>query len=99
MFNKDKYVVVGPSALEHGLKADYIEEMWRNENVEGFEVKRLPPKETNLIVIRFVRQPDGTLEMIAEDEGNSYYIFHAQLVPDGHETSLLREAFELYFGL
>ena len=99
MFDENKSIIVGPSALEHGLDADYIEAMWRSRNVEGFEVERLPPKETNIIVIRFVRQPDGILEMIAEEEADSYFIFHAQLVPDGGETSLLREAFELYFGL
>ena len=99
MFDRNKNVVVGPSALNHGLKAAYIEEQWRKENVEGFEVERLPPRETNLIVIRFVRQSNGVLELVAEDEGDDYFIFHAQLIPDGKNTSLLKEAFELYFGL
>ena len=99
MYDANKPIVIGPSALEHGLDADYIEEMWSSEDVEGFEVERLPPRETNLIAIRFVRQPEGVLEMIAEDEGSRYYVFHAQQVPNGKETSLLREAFELYFGL
>lgn len=99
MFDEEKRIVIGPSALEHGLEADYIEEMWNDQNIEGFEVERTPPKESNLIVIRFVRQPNGILEMIAEDKDDEYFIFHAQLVPEGSETSLLREAFELYFGL
>ena len=71
----EKPTTVGPSTLEHGLDPDYIEEMWRSEDVEEFEVERHPPRETNTIAIRFVRQSDGTLEMIAEDEGQRYFIF------------------------
>lgn len=95
MFDKGKAIAIGETALRHGLDPEYIERMWYDERVEGFEVERLPPRESNLIVIRFVRQPDGVLEMIAEDDATCYFVFHAQLVSPGGMTSLISEAFAL----
>ena len=95
MLDTSKTVIVGESALRHGLTAEFIEEMWYDSNCEGFEVRRLPPRETNVIAIRFLPQPDGILEMIAEDGADHYFVFHAQIVPNGKTTSLLAEALEL----
>ena len=83
------------SALKHGLSPEYIKAMWTGAHTDGFEVRRLAPKESNIIVIRFVQQSNGTLEMLAEDRDRGYYVFHAQLVKEGHTTTLLREAFAL----
>lgn len=91
-----KPVIVGETALKHGLSAEYIEEMWYDSSCEGFEVHRLPPRETNAITIRFLSCPDGILEMIAEDDLRCFYVFHAQVVPEGKMTTLIAEAFRLY---
>ena len=90
-----KPVEVGPSALKHGLTTEYITEMWYDSSCEGFSVHRLPPDETNLIAIRFLPRPDGTLEMIAEDEPSRYFVFHAQVMPEGKKSNLLAEALVL----
>ena len=95
MYDERKTVVVGESALKHGLAAEYIERMWYDSTCEGFEVRRLPPQETNIIAIRFLVCPEGTLEMIAEDTQSGYYIFHAQIVPEGNTTNLIVEALRL----
>lgn len=95
MDGMEKRIIVGTSALKHGLDAEYIERMWYDSSCEGFEVRGLPPRETNVIAIRFLARPDGILEMIAEDEVDHYYVFHAQLVPDGKATNLLVEALSL----
>ena len=95
MIDEGKPVIVGDSALKHGLSAEYIEEMWYDSNCEGFDVHRMPPDETNVIAIRFLAQRDGILEMIAEDQVASYYVFHAQVIPDGKVSSLIMEAFAL----
>lgn len=91
-----KAIEVSLSALKHGLEAEYIERMWYDDSCEGFEVRRLPPRETNLIAIRFLAQPEGILEMIAEELTQSYRVFHAQIVPNGKKSSLIVEALSLY---
>ena len=96
MCEETKEIIVGESALNHGLTADYIREMWYDSSCEGFEVRRTPPRETNVITIRFLACPNGILEMIAEEGVDNYYIFHAQIVPEGKMTSLIAEAFTLY---
>ena len=82
--------------LAHGLEEDYIRKMWHDSNCEGFEVRRLPPRETNVVVIRILPCPEGILEMIAEEKLHGYYVFHAQIVPEGGTSSLIAEAFALY---
>ena len=55
----------------------------------------MPPDETNVIAIRFLARPEGILEMIAEDGTESYYVFHAQIIPGGKVSNLIAEAFRL----
>ena len=69
--------------------------MWYDTSCEGFDVRRMPPDETNVIAIRFIARPSGILEMIAEDKAAEYYVFHAQIFPGGKRTSLIAEAFLL----
>lgn len=90
-----KPVIIGESALKHGLTADYIEEMWYDSNCDGFEVRRLPPRETNIIAIRLLARPEGILEMIAEESTCCYRVFHAQIIPEGKTSGLIAEALEL----
>lgn len=59
------------AALKHGLSAEYIQEMRYDSSCEGFEVRRLPPRETNVIAIRLLSRPEGILEMIAEAENGA----------------------------
>ena len=96
MLEPSKTLAIGESVLKHGLTAEYIEAMWYDSSCDGFEVRRLPPKETNVIVIRLLPCPEGILEMIAEDELDRYFVFHAQIVPEGKSSTLVAEALELY---
>ena len=73
--------------------------MWYDSNCEGFEVRRMPPRETNIIAIRLLPVSGGTLEMIAEDKVDSYLVFHAQIIPEGKQSSLIEEAHALFWGL
>ena len=89
-------IEVTESALKHGLDAEYIQRMWYDTSCKGFEVSRMPPRESNVIAIRFIVQPSGTLEMIAAEYASVYRVFHAQIVSEGKTTSLLAEALALY---
>ena len=56
----------------------------------------MPPRETNVIVIRILPCPEDILEMIAKYKLNGYFVFHAQIVPEGDMSNLIAEAFALY---